>query len=53
MKNFVIVLGAVVLALFIITFIVYPSILPIHIILGIAFIIAVLGFFKMRSIGKV
>jgi len=53
MKNFVIVIGAVVLALFIITFIVYPSILPIHIILGIAFIIAVLGFFKMRNIKKV
>jgi hypothetical protein len=27
----------------------YPSLLPIHIILGIAFIIAVLGFFKMKS----
>jgi hypothetical protein len=53
MKNFLIVIGAIVLALFIITFIDYPSILPIHIILGIAFIIAVLGFFKMRSIGKV
>jgi len=53
MKNFLIVIGAVILALFIITFIIYPSILPVHIILGIAFIIAVLGFFKMRSIGKV
>jgi hypothetical protein len=49
MKNFVIVLGAVVLALFIITYIIYPSIVPIHIILGIAFIVAVLGFLKMRS----
>jgi len=53
MKNFLIVIGAIILALFIITFIIYPSILPVHIILGIAFIVAVLGFFKMRSIGKV
>jgi len=49
MKNFLIVISAVILALFVITFIMYPSILPVHIILGIAFIIAVLGFFKMKS----
>ncbi len=49
MKNFLIVVGAMILTLFIITFIMYPSLLPIHIILGIAFIIAVLGFFKMKS----
>jgi hypothetical protein len=49
MKSFLIVISAVVLALFIITYIIYPSIVPIHIILGIAFIVAVLGFFKMRS----
>jgi len=53
MKNFLVVVSAALLALFIITYIIYPSIIPVHIILGIAFIVAVLGFFKMRSIGKV
>ena len=49
MKSFLIVISAVILALFIITYIIYPSIVPVHIILGIAFIVSVLGFFKMRS----
>ncbi len=53
MKNLLIFIGAVLLVLFIITYIMYPSILPVHIILGICFIIAVLGFFKMKSIGNV
>lgn|GEM_PF-6713883 len=53
MKNFLIFVSAVILVMFILTFIFYPSILKIHIILGIAFIVAVLGFFKMKSMGHV
>ena len=53
MKNFLIFVSAVILVIFIVTFIIYPSIIKIHIILGIAFIIAVLGFFKMKSMGHV
>ena len=53
MKSFITFISAVILVVFIITFIMYPSIIPVHIILGIAFIVAVLGFFKVKSIGKV
>ncbi len=53
MKNFLIFVSAVILVMFIITFIIYPSIIKIHVVLGIALIIAVLGFFKLKSMGHV
>lgn len=53
MKDFLIFISAVILVIFIITFIIYPSVINIHIILGIAFIIAILGFFKIKSMGHV
>ncbi|MEO8854064.1 MAG: hypothetical protein ABI359_09810 [Ginsengibacter sp.] len=53
MKNFMTFIGVVFLILFIITYFMYPAEIKVHIILGISILIAVFGFFRMKSIGKV
>ncbi len=50
MKNFVLFLAAVLMvALFIITFILFPADIPVHVILGIAILVAVGGIVLMRK----
>ena len=49
MKSFIFFVSVLVAALFIITFIIYPADIPVHISLGIALLVAIFGVFKMKK----
>jgi hypothetical protein len=53
MKNFIFFIAVVLAAIWVITFIMYPADIPVHIILGIALLVAIFGVLKMKRMGKV
>lgn len=53
MKNFIFFIAVVLAAIWVITFIMYPANIPVHIILGIALLVAIFGVLKMKKMGKV
>lgn len=53
MKNFISFVAVLVAALFIITFIMYPADIPVHITLGVALLVAVFGIIIMKRMENV
>lgn len=53
MKNFILFIAVLLLAAWVITFIMYPADIPVHITLGFALLIAILGVIKMKKMGRV
>lgn len=53
MKNFIFFIAIILTAIWVITFIMYPADIPVHIILGVALLVAIFGVIKMKKIGKV
>lgn len=53
MKNFISFIAVLVVSIFIITFIMYPADILVHIILGVALLVAIFGVIKMKQLGKV
>ncbi len=53
MKNFILFIAVLIAAIWVITFIMYPAELPIHITLGVALLVAIFGVIKMKQMGDV
>lgn len=53
MKNFILFIAVILTAIWIITFIMYPADIPVHITLGVALLVAIFGVIKMKKMGGV